>query len=71
MASYAVNVTLDTEIIDPRAVSAFGGAGADERAQLEAALQTGLAELTGIARRYGFSVTNATATVTDDHNDSG
>ena len=47
-----------------RATLTVSGGDAD-RAKIQAALDAGLKELPSLASRYGFTVTDATATVDD------
>lgn len=63
MTSYKVNATITVEVTNPSVLSAIGGAGGDERAQIQAAVNAGLKELPGVAQRYGFRVTDSSATV--------
>lgn len=51
MTDYTVHATLTVS-----------GDGID-RAKIQQALDAGLAELPGVASRYGFTITDATATV--------
>ena len=62
MTSYTVKATITTEVGNSAALQAFGG-GADEASQIQAAVDAGLKELRGIAGRYGFTITDASATV--------
>ena len=66
MSTHTVNATITVEITNPAVLAAIPGVSAaagDERAQLQAAVDAGLRELTSLGGRYGFSVTDATATV--------
>lgn len=64
MAKHRVTIQLDVEVVKPGAAAALGGAsGSSERGQVEAALALGLRELSPVAERYGFRISNATSTV--------
>lgn len=66
MATHTVHATITVEITNPSAlaaIAALSGGSGDERAQVEAAVNSGLRELPGIAQRYGFRVTESSATV--------
>ena len=66
MTTHTVTATLTVEIADPRVLKSIPGvnaAGDDERAQLQAAATAGLRELQSMGGRYGFRITDATATV--------
>ena len=66
MSTHTVTVTLTVEVANSAVLSVIPGvnaAGADERAQLQAAADAGLRELQSIGGRYGLKVSNATATV--------
>jgi hypothetical protein len=62
MATHTVNATITVDVSNPAALAAFGSSG-DESAQVQAAVDAGLKELTSIATRYGFTITDASATV--------
>lgn len=47
-----------------RATLTVSGAESD-RAKIQAALDAGLKELPGVASRYGFTITDASATIDD------
>jgi hypothetical protein len=67
MATHTISATITVEITNPSALAAVsaisGGTGGDERAQVQAAVNAGLRELPSIAQRYGFRVTESSATV--------
>ena len=66
MTSHTVTATLTVEVANPAVLGMIPGvraAGADERAQLQAAVDAGLRELQSLGGRYGFKVTEATAAV--------
>jgi hypothetical protein len=62
MAAHTIVATITVEVTDPSSVKALGG-GADERAEVQSAVDAGLKELKGVAQRYGFTITEANATV--------
>lgn len=68
MTNYTVTATFTVHADSPAAlkgIAALTGASAgDERSQIESAVNVGLKEVPGLVRRYGFTVTDATATVT-------
>ncbi len=51
MTAYTVNATITVS------------GDEDDRAKIEAAVQAGLKELPGVASRYGFTVTDSSASV--------
>lgn len=64
--SYTVEVTFTVAVANPAlvaAVGAVGGQPGDERSQVQAAANAGLAELQSIARRYGFEISDSSARV--------
>jgi hypothetical protein len=63
MTSYTVTATITTEITDAAALSAIGGSSGDDTAKVQSAVDAGLQELRGIASRYGFTITDASAVV--------
>jgi len=64
MTKYTVTATIDVEGSNPRALAALaGGSGGDERSQIQAAVDAGLRELPRVAQRYGFQLSDASATV--------
>jgi hypothetical protein len=69
MTNYSVTVTMTVEVSNPSAVAAVaaigGAAGADERGQVQAAANAGLDELTTVGRRYGFTISEASASVVE------
>ena len=68
MSNYSVTVSMTVQVSNPSAVAAVaairGATGADERGQVQAAADAGLDELTTVARRYGFTISEASARVT-------
>ena len=68
MTNYTVTATFTVSPDSPEALSRVaslaGSSGGDERSQIEAAVNAGLKEVPGLVRRYGFTVTDASATVT-------
>jgi hypothetical protein len=66
MTTHTVNATIQVEITNPAALNAIAGSGGDERSRIQSAVDAGLGELRGIASRYGFSITSASATVDSD-----
>jgi len=68
MTNYTVTATFTVRADSPAALQGIaaltGAAGGDERSQIEAAVNAGLTEVPGLVRRYGFTVTDASATVT-------
>ena len=66
MTTHTVHATFTVEVTNPSALAAIaslaGGSG-DERAQVEAAANAGLRELPSIVQRYGFRITDSSATV--------
>ena len=69
MTNYTVTATFTVSPDSPEALARVpalaGSSGADERSQIEAAANAGLKEIPGLVRRYGFTVTDASATVTE------
>jgi hypothetical protein len=63
MATHTVTATITVDVSNPSALNALGGGAQDEAAQVQAAVDAGLRELSSIAGRYGFTVRDATATV--------
>jgi hypothetical protein len=61
--SYRVDATFTVEITDSALASRLGSSQADQRDLVQAAADAGIAELQSFARRYGFVVSDATATV--------
>jgi hypothetical protein len=64
--SYIVEATFTVSVANPAtvaAVGAVGGQSGDERSQVQAAANAGLAELQMIARRYGFEISDSSARV--------
>lgn len=63
MTSFTVTANITTEISNPAALAAFGGGAGDDTAKVQSAVDAGLNELRGIASRYGFTITDASAVV--------
>lgn len=63
MSTYTVTTIMTVEIANPSVVAALASGAGDERQQVQAAADLGLAELSTIARRYGFTISQATAQV--------
>lgn len=63
MANYEVTVVLTVSVSNPSIVKTLGAGAADERAQVEAAVNLGLKELAPIASRYGFTISDSRADV--------
>lgn len=67
MTNYTVTATFTVHADSPAALQGIaaltGTSGGDERSQIEAAVKAGLKEVPGLVRRYGFTVSDATATV--------
>ena len=66
MITHTVNVTLTVEVTNSAVLAVIPGVQAargDERAQLQAAVDSGLRELQSLGGRYGLKVSDATATV--------
>jgi hypothetical protein len=61
--SYRVDATFTVEISDRAPASRFGSSQGEQRDLVQAAADAGLTELQSFAQRYGFVVSNATATV--------
>ncbi|CAN5274527.1 hypothetical protein BH11ACT3_BH11ACT3_23560 [soil metagenome] len=64
--TYTVRATIEVDITNQsafNAVAALNGGGDDEQAKIQSALDAGLGELTRLASRYGFTITNSSATV--------
>jgi hypothetical protein len=66
MTTHTVTATIQVEVTNPTALNAIAGSGGDEATRIQSAVDAGIAELRGIARRYGFDVKSATATVEAD-----
>ena len=66
MTTYTVHATIQVDVTNAAALTAIGGGAGDERGRIQSALDAGLAELPGIASRYGFAVKSASATVEPD-----
>jgi len=66
MTTHTVNVTLTVEVTNSAVLAVIPGVQAargDEKAQLQAAVDSGLRELQSLGGRYGLKVSDATATV--------
>ena len=63
MSTHTITATIVVDITNPAALNAVGGSSGDERAQVQAAINAGLRELPSIAQRYGFKITESSATV--------
>jgi hypothetical protein len=62
--SYRVDASFSVDIANSAVASALGGGQTgDQRATVQAAADAGLRELESFARRYGFTISDATATV--------
>jgi len=63
MSSHTITATIVVDITNPSALNAISGGSGDESAQVQAAINAGLRELPSIAQRYGFKITESSATV--------
>jgi len=63
MSTYTVTTIMTVDITNPAVVAALASSAGDERQQVQAAADLGLGELSRIASRYGFSISQATAQV--------
>jgi len=68
--SYTVDATLVVDVSNPTAVAALAAAGAwsggDQKAQVQAVADLGLQELQTVARRYGITISESSARVTEN-----
>ena len=63
MTTHTINATITVEITNLAMLAALGGGSEDERSQVDTAIHAGLRELPSIAQRYGFRITESSATV--------
>ena len=63
MSTYSVTTIMTVDIANPAVVAALASGAGDERQQVQAAADLGLKELSRIASRYGFTISQTTAQV--------
>ena len=63
MSTHTITATITVDITNPAMLKSIGGGSGDEREQVQAAINAGLRELPSIAQRYGFRITESSATV--------